>query len=71
MSRRERIVSIALSENCGCLPLLLVVRGFHDFMTDGDIQSVMEPLLHRDCSYSFQLMTLSFLLILWITAFLV
>ncbi len=62
MSRRERVVSIALSENCCCLPLLFVVRGFQDLMTDGDIHRVKEPLLHRDCSYSFQLMTLYFFL---------
>ena len=60
MSRRERIVSIALSENCCCIPLLFVVRGFQDLMTDGDIHRGKEPLLHRDCSYSFQLMTLYF-----------
>ena len=62
MSRRERIVSIALSENCGCLPLLLVVRSFQDLMTEGDIHRVKEPLLHRDCSYPFQLVTLYFFL---------
>ena len=62
MSRRERMVSMALSEKRCRLPLLLVVRGFHDLMTDGDIQSVKEPLLHKDCSYSFQLVPLHFFL---------
>ena len=58
MSRRERIVSMALSEKRCCLPLFFDVRGFQDLMTEGDIQRVKEPLLHSDCSYSFQLLTL-------------
>ena len=57
MSLRERIVWIAWSEKRYCLPLLLVVRGFHDLMRVGDIHSLKEPLLHKDCSYSFQLVT--------------
>ena len=62
MSLRDNMVSIALSEKrCG-LPIFFDVRGFHDLMTDGDIHRVKEPLLHRDCSYSFQLMTLYFFL---------
>ena len=35
MRRRERIVSIDLSEKHCCLPLLFVVRGFQDLMTEG------------------------------------
>ena len=62
MSLRESMVSMALSEKRSCLPLLFVVRGFHDLMTVGDIHSVKEPLLHSDCSYSFQLVTLYFFL---------
>ena len=62
MSRRESMVSMAWSEKRCFLPLFLDVRGFHDLMTDGDIQSVKEPRLHRDCSYSFQLVTLYFFL---------
>ena len=62
MSRRERIVSMALSEKRCFLPLFLDERGFHDLMTDGDIQRVKEPLLHKDCSYIFQLVTLHFFL---------
>ena len=66
MSLRERMVSMALSEKRCFLPLLLVVRGFQDLMTEGDIHS-KEPLLHSDCSYSFQLVTLYLrLLVLWI-----
>ena len=60
MSRRESIVSMALSEKRCCLPLFLDERGFHDLMTDGDIHKVKEFLLHKDCSYSFQLVTLYF-----------
>ena len=62
MSLRDNMVSMARSENRCFLPLLFVVRGFHDLMTDGDIHRVKEPLLHRDCSYSFQLVTLYFFL---------
>jgi hypothetical protein len=62
MSRRERIVSMALSEKRCFLPLVLVVRGFQDLMTEGDIHRVNEPLLQRDCSYFFQLVTLYFFL---------
>ena len=62
MSLRERIVSMDLSEKRCFLTLLFDVQGFHDLMTDGDIQRVKEPLLHRDCSYSFQLVTLYFFL---------
>ena len=68
MSRKDKTVSIALSEKRCCQPLFFDVRGFHDLMTDGDILRVKEPRLHRDCSYSFQLVTL---LVLWITAFFV
>ena len=56
------MVSMALSDKRCCLPLFLVVSGFQDLMTDGDIHSVKEPLLHKDCSYSFQLVTLYFFL---------
>ena len=62
MSRRERIVSMAWSEIRCFLPLVLVVRGFQDLMTEGDIHRVNEPLLQRDCSYFFQLVTLYFFL---------
>ena len=62
MSRKDKTVSINLSEKHCCLPLLLDERGFHDLMTEGDIQRVKEPLLHKDCSYSFQLVTLYFFL---------
>ena len=41
------MVSMAWSEKRSFLPLLLVVRGFQDLMTEGDIHSVKEPLLHR------------------------
>ena len=58
MSLRDNMVSMAWSEKRCFLPFLLVVRGFHDLMTEGDIHSVKEPLLHKDCSYSFQLVTL-------------
>ena len=57
MSLRESMVSMALSEKRCCLPLLLDERGFQDLMTEGDIQSVKEPLLDKDCSYSFQFVT--------------
>ena len=62
MSLRDSIVSIALSEKRCRLPLLLVVRGFHDLITEGDIHRVKEPRLHRDSSYSFQLVNLYFFL---------
>ena len=62
MSRRESIVSMAWSEKRCYPPLLLVVHGFQDFMTEGDIHRVKEPRLHKDCSYSFQLVTLYFFL---------
>ena len=62
MSRKDKTVSIALSEKRCCPPLFFDVRGFHDLMTDGDIQRVKEPLLHKDYSYSFQLVTLYFFL---------
>ena len=62
MSLRDSMVSMARSEKRCRLPLLLVVRGFHDLMTVGDIHTVKEPLLHKDCSYSFQLLTLYFFL---------
>ena len=62
MSRRESIVSMAWSEKRCCPPLLLVVHGFQYFITDDDIQRVKEPRLHKDCSYSFQLVTRYFFL---------
>ena len=62
MSLRDSMVSMAWSEKHCCLPLLLVVQGFQDLMTGGDIHSVKEPLLHKDCSYFFQLVTLYFFL---------
>ena len=62
MSRKDKTVSIALSEKRCCPPLFFDVRGFQDLMTDGDIQIVKEPLLHRYCSYSFQLVPLYFFL---------
>ena len=62
MSLRDSIISMALSEKRCCLPLFFDVQGFHDLMTEGDIHSVKEPLLHSDCSYSFQLVTLYFFL---------
>ena len=62
MSLRDSMVSMDRSEKRCCLPLLLDERGFYDLMTDGDIQRVKEPLLHRDCSYYFQLVTLYFFL---------
>ena len=62
MSLRDSMVSMARSEKRCCLPLLLDELGFQDLMTDGDIQRVKEPRLHRDCSYSFQLVTLYFFL---------
>ena len=62
MSLRDSMVSIALSEKRCRLPLLLVVRGFHDLITEGDIHSVKEPRFVKDCSYSFQLVTLYFFL---------
>ena len=49
---------MALSEKSCCLPLFLDERGFQDLMTEGDIQSVKEPLL----PYSSQLVTLYFFL---------
>ena len=58
MILRESMVSMVLSKKSSCLPLLLDERGFQDLMTDGDIHSVKEPLLHKDCSYSFQLVSL-------------
>ena len=66
MSRRERIVSMAWSEKRCCLPLLLVVRGFQELMTDGDIQRVKEPLLQRLFVF-LPIGDLVFLLELWIT----
>ena len=60
MSRRERIVSMARSENWCCLPLLLDALGFHVLMIEGDIHRVKEPLLLSELSYSFQLVTLYF-----------
>ena len=62
MSLRDSMVSLPLSEKHCSLPLLLVTRGFHDLTTDGDIRRVKKPRLHMDCSYSFQLVTLYFLL---------
>ena len=62
MSLRDNMVSMAWSEKNCCLPLFFDVRGFQDLMTEGDIQSVKEPRLHRDCSYSFQFVTLYFFL---------
>ena len=62
MNLRDNMVSMAWSEKRCCLPLFFDVRGFHDLMTEGDIQRVKEPLLHKDCSYSFQLVTLYFFL---------
>ena len=62
MSLRDSMVSMARSEKRCCPPLFFDVRGFQDLMTDGDIQRVKEPRLHRDCSYSFQLVTLYFFL---------
>ena len=41
-------------ENVGyfcCLPGLPDFGDFHDFIADGDIQRVREPLFRRDCSY--------------------
>ena len=35
MSRKDKTVSIALSEKRCCPPILLVVWGFHDLMTEG------------------------------------
>ena len=46
ISLRERMVSLALSEKRCCLTLLLDESGFHDVMTDGDIQRVKEPRLY-------------------------
>ena len=48
MSRKDKTVSIALSEKRCCPPLFFDVRGFQDLMTDGDIQRVKEPRLQRD-----------------------
>ena len=62
MSLRDSMVSMARSEKRCCLPLFLDEHGFHDLMTDGDTHRVKEPLLHSDCSYSFQLVTLYFFL---------
>ena len=62
MSLRDSIVSMALSEKRCCLPLFFDVRGFHDLMTDSDIQRVKDLRLHGDCSYYFQLVNLYFLL---------
>ena len=56
------MVSMALSEKRCCLPLLLDEHGFPDLITDGDVQRVKDPRLHSDCSYSFQLVTLSLFL---------
>ena len=56
------MVSMAWSKKRCCLPLFLDERGFQDLMTDGDIHRVKEPLLERDFSYSFQLVTLYFFL---------
>ena len=58
MSRRERIVSMALSEKRCRLPLLLDALGFHVLMTEGDTHRVKEPLFLSELSYSFQLVTL-------------
>ena len=62
MSRKDQTVSIALSERRFCLHLLFDVRGFQVLMAKGDIHKVKEPLLDKDCSYSFQLVTLYFFL---------
>ena len=62
MSRKDKTVSIALSEKRCCPPLFFDVRGFQDLMTEGDIQRVKEPLFVKDCSYSFQFVTLYFFL---------
>ena len=70
MNLRDCMVSMAWSEKRCCPPLLLVVHGFQDFMTEDDIQRVEEPRLHKDCSYSFQLLTLYFFFELWITTYL-
>ena len=66
MSRRERIVSMVLSEKICCLPLFLDEHGFQDLMTEGDIQRVKEPLLHN--FVRLPVGDLVFLLILWVTA---
>ena len=56
------MVSMAWSEKRCFLALFFDVRGFQDLIIVGDIQRVKEPRLHRDCSYSFQLVTLYFFL---------
>ena len=66
MSRKDKTVSIALSEKRCCPPLFFDVRGFQDLMTDGDIQRVKEPRLQRDWLRFLPVGTL-FLLVLWIT----
>ena len=68
MSRKDKTVSIALSEKRCCPPLFFDVRGFQDLMTDGDIQRVKEPRLQRDCLRFLPVCDLIFLLILWVTA---
>ena len=62
MSLRDNMVSMAWSKKRCCTTLFLDERSFQVLMTDGDIQRVKEPRLHRDCSYSFQLVTLYFFL---------
>ena len=52
MSRKDKTVSITLSEKRCCRPLLSVIRGFQDLMTKGDIHSVKEARIERDRSYS-------------------
>ena len=45
-----RAVSIAKLEYYCCLPGLPDFGDFHDFIADGDIQRVREPLFRRDIS---------------------
>ena len=53
-----------------CFARLLEEYGFQTLVTEVDIQMAEELLLKWDCSYFFQLMTLYFPLLLWITTFL-